>query len=314
VIHQWHWDSKRALFPIPLDPKNPDARDPRTDLPIQAVNDPNVIRHVRFMQSTFATAMGSDAAGPGYYTAEDPVSSADFGSLLQPTPAGHKPDWLLFQTKLRPGVRFFDGAKDTGFTKPLQDLVTAVGCQDPGFFFPGQTTPPQPSAVTNLQNVFAEASVPVFTFPGAPPPKPTDLPIMQAITQAHAHCKDLRDLTVGLARVSAMKYRFISARLAPCTANPSFAIVSYGDDAIDLQDLVAFDVNTPDQDDGHQQNRLLIQDLWERANKPIGPWPQFWGLTAGFDVSRFLMTNVMGCVPTTSGGFPEDDEPAPPPK
>jgi hypothetical protein len=305
-IHQWHWVGRSTATA---------GKDPRLSLRDQ------VLQHVGFLKSTFDKAEGFGMAGPGFYTAGDPSTSSGFGQLhagpvVPPAPVPGLPaqqplDWILVQTVLRGNVKFLDAVQFPTFPEPLRTQITQKGCTDGFFSVPSPGFPVQGPA--GPQELFRSAASQDFNIPGQPKPP---------ITPAQEVCRELRRKALEISGAQAMRFNFSSSPVEGCTARrkeqipgfesralPANAFVMWGNDAINLGEMVVFSKELPPAGDIHQTNRLMIQDLFQRTGNPLGPWPELWGMKPlNVDMLRFVRTSIMGCIPRgTQGFFPEDE-------
>ncbi|HUP56573.1 MAG TPA: hypothetical protein VM598_03915 [Bdellovibrionota bacterium] len=304
-IHQWHWVIKSVATA---------GKDPRLSLRDQ------VLQHVGFLKGTFDRAEGFGMAGPGFYTAGDPNTSSGFGQLhggpVIPLPQapGVLPamDWVLVQTVLRENVKFLDAVQFPTFPEPLKTQITQKGCTDGFFSVPSPGFPVQGPA--GMQELFRSAASQDFgDIPGQPKPP---------ITPAQEVCRDLRKKALEISGAQAMRFNFSSNPVEGCPARrkeqipgfenralPANAFVMWGNDAINMGEMVVFSKELPPAGDIHQTNRLMIQDLFNRTGNPLGPWPELWGMRPlNVDMLRFVRTSIMGCIPRgMQGFFPEDD-------
>lgn len=116
-------------------------------------------------------------------------------------------------------------------------------------------------------------------------------------------CRDARDRLVALTGATALRYSYSASYFSSCPNRISAAFVLFGDEAIHWDRMVDFTATLPAYDDGHSENRLLIESLFALQGSYNGmPWTSLKGQSPrSTDVGAWMSRNLMGC-----GNWPED--------
>lgn len=121
---------------------------------------------------------------------------------------------------------------------------------------------------------------------------------------SNAACRALRDQLILLTGASALRYPYPASSFSNCPNRQSAAFVLFGDEAIHWDRVVDFTGTLPSSDDGHFENRLIIEALFAtQGGYSAGtPWQSLSGQSPRFtDLSTWMRQNLMGC-----GDWPED--------
>jgi len=242
-------------------------------------NSPNA--YVTYLKSTYyapavATATNWDMEGPGIYTAIDPVATCTYGDCTNSAQNPNGPDWVLVQFVLVPGVKFL-ALNSTIFYQPtppaylneLQSQITAAGCT-------------VGSGMTTLME--ASATVPA--------------------------CQKIRDRLMQITGASAINYSYMAMTFTDCpNRTTQAAFVLFGDAAINWNRFTVFTPKLPTANDGHMENRLMIQYLFNHVTGPYvqssyytdQPWLGLKGQQPKTNMKNWMQQDIFGC-----GNWPED--------
>jgi hypothetical protein len=131
----------------------------------------------------------------------------------------------------------------------------------------------------------------------------TDLTSLFAYAATTA-CRDARDRLIAATGASALRYSYSAAYFASCPNRISAAFVLFGDEAIHWDRIVDFTSSLPSYDDGHAENRLILESVFAQAGSSYDgmPWAALKGQSPrATDVAAWMSRNLMGC-----GNWPED--------